>query len=113
MKGFTLKWNDKTISGAVRNACLGIIISNKDDIDVLRLHFGGMDEQGLFPEWCREDFKPGDKFSITYEDIDEFDVSMPVFIRDVNDKEQENQLLLASYNRLKKKLAEEGLIPLK
>lgn len=113
MKGFTLKWNDKTISGAVRNACLGIIISNKDDIDVLRLHFGGMDEQGLFPEWCREDLKPGDKFSITYEDINEFDVFMPVFIRDVNDKEQENQLLLASYNRLKKKLAEEGLIPLK
>ena len=43
MKGFTLKWNGKTISGAVRNACSGIIISNKDDIDVLRLYFGGMD----------------------------------------------------------------------
>ena len=99
MKGFTLKWNGKTISGAVRNACSGIIISNKDDIDVLRLYFGGMAEQGLFPKWCSEDLKPGDKFSITYEDIDESDVSMPVFIRDVNDKEQENQLLLASYNR--------------
>lgn len=50
MKGFTLKWNGKTISGAVRNACSGIIISNKDDIDVLRLYFGGMDEQRSFSE---------------------------------------------------------------
>ena len=79
----------------------------------MRLYFGGMDEQCLFPELCSEDLKPGDKFSITYEDIDESDVSMPVFIRDVNDKEQENQLLLASYNRLRKKLIEEGLIPSK
>ncbi len=30
MKGFTLKWNGKTISGVVRNACSGIIISNKE-----------------------------------------------------------------------------------
>ncbi len=95
MKGFTLKFGDKVISGAGNKGSSGIIISNKDwDF---RLCFHGMDSEGLFPTWYAQDLKPGDTFIISYKDIDESNISQPIHIRDVTDLEGEDRLLLKSY----------------
>ncbi|MCE5227861.1 MAG: hypothetical protein LLG05_18635 [Porphyromonadaceae bacterium] len=108
MKGFTLKFGNEIIPGAVNKGSSGVIISNKEwDF---RLCFHGMDAEGLFPTWYEQDLKIGDSFTISYEDIDESNISQPIHIRDVTDLEGEDRLLLESYHRLKKQLMDEGLI---
>jgi hypothetical protein len=109
MKGLVLRVGDRVICGAMAKGTVGVMISNKDETDKQRLFFSGASEDGMtFPIWHRQTLQVGDALSVSYEEIDEADVAMPIDIRNVNDKESENRAILENYYRLKAKLEKEG-----
>lgn len=108
MKGFSLKIDNKTIHAALESGSSGIIISNKEGDYNISLH--GMDDKGVYYVWYKKNLSVGDSMSIKHEIIEQSMVSEPIFIRDVNDEDAENKLLLDAYHKLKQELLDEGLI---
>lgn len=109
MNGFTLRLDNKIISAALNSGSLGFIISNKGG--EFTLCFNGVDEQRVIYTWFYDKLNVGDSFLISYEEIDSLTISIPINIRDVNNKEDEEcQLLLNSYCELRQELLDEGLI---
>lgn len=108
MKGFSLQIGDNITYAALETGSVGMLISNKSGEFTISLN--GMDMQGTYYEWYNHKLCIGDSITLKYDSVDESMISKPIFVRDVNDKESEDKLLLDSYDKLRQELLEEGLI---
>ena len=106
MKGFKLNMSDKAISGAVKRGFTSVMISNKDGF--YKLDFGSVDDEGNFYTWYNINLQYGDSFNIYYDEISE--VSSTNNIRNISNAEEENELAIKLYHKLKQELIEEGLL---
>jgi hypothetical protein len=108
MQGFTLRVNNKCISGAIDEGITGVIVTNKEG----RYHvcFSSLDKSGMLSyTWYAADMEEGDCLNICFEDI--ISVSEAQETRDYNKSRKEFQKeSLELYWKLKKELTEEGLI---
>lgn len=106
MKGFILEIGDETISGAVETGSSSVLLTYRNG--VLRVVFNGMDTTETVRIWYAADLREGNSLTVRYGDIPEVSEARPV--RDFNDRDAENRLLMESYERMKRELTDEGLI---
>lgn len=97
MKGFELKYNDRTVVASVENGVTSIILSK-------HLHFGGLDtDANQHINWFESIVNNGDEIRVKVVDVKESSEIIQIRSRVPKDK-------LDEYNRLKKYLEKEGII---
>lgn len=103
--GFKIKYNNKTIYMALPNGVTTVEVSNKSG--AFRLIAGGSEPPDLYYTWIADYLHDGDEVEITFEDIQEQQISESVVV-DRSDKKQVANMLLSQYYAEKCRLIEEG-----
>ncbi|MBQ8502603.1 MAG: hypothetical protein IJ494_10020 [Bacteroides sp.] len=101
MKGVEIDYNDQKICAATASG-ITFLISNKEG--EFKLSATGEDEKQCIKVWNIEDLQIGDSITVCYKDINPAEITAPTYVRDVNDEESENKLMLEMYQKMKKKL---------
>ncbi len=108
MKGLVLKSCNQIIYATNKNKGVGIIISNKEG--EYRITLNAMDEKGTSYIWLSKEINVGDSFIVKYDDIEESMETPSIEIRNPNNEEENNRLLLETYHKLKTELTNEGVL---
>lgn len=108
MNGFRWMREGEVACAALPCGSVGVLLTNKEGDYTVSLQ--GMDAQGVFYVWHRAKLHVGDSLTVSFEAVEEADVSEPISVRDVRDEEAERRLLLGSYHRLRQELINEGLL---
>lgn len=101
MKAFRVKYHDKTISVALSAGVFGIIISNKDC--GMRINCDGMNADGQTLTWFSSEFNVNDILTIELIDVAPNEISR-YDVRNYDDEEENNRILVEEYLRLKSEL---------
>ncbi|AYN67677.1 hypothetical protein D1013_10000 [Euzebyella marina] len=110
MKGFEVKWKQKTIVAAIEKGSLLIVLrhSNNQENDEVNLIMNGYDTSAQeFCEWPGVGLEEGDELSIEFADFDE--ISVP---KKSNKQSQEEVLKgkIDTYHKLKEELESLGYL---
>lgn len=106
MKGFAVLKSESEFHSAIGGGVMSVVISNKNGY--YSIYVGGTESGGMSYTWLSEALKEGDAIEVRYVDIDTEEITEPEIVRDTNDKEAEDKMLLESYYILKKQLQDEG-----
>ena len=100
MKGFELSRSGSVIHSALENGVTSVLISNKEGY--CSIYIGGTDAAGVSYTWASAKLESGDVIEVRYKDIETSQVS------NIMDDDFRNQVLLDTYQCLKKELQDEG-----